>query len=202
MFKTDDILSINNDLTGFVDTKLNNYNHFSEHGLRVVKLASELALEVDLSQDDIRQIIVGSFLHDIGKIFLSDEILNSPLKLTRDQRAEVINHTVLGHEYLKDVKGLDIAKDIILLHHERVDGTGYPNGLLKYDIPLHVRIVSICDSYDAMTSHRAYKPRPLTHNEAVQELRRNKGTQFDSELVDIFIKLFDRKLDSMINEMV
>ena len=190
MYDTNNIISTRDDLVKFIGSN-NKFNHINDHSLRVSEMAVNLATAVNLSSNDINQILLGSYLHDIGKIFLGIEILEGSLPLTDKQREVVINHTILGHGYLDNVTGLDKAKEIILLHHERVDGTGYPHGLLGSEIPIYVKIVSICDSYDAMTSYRAYKPQKLTHEEAVQELVDHSGTQFDAELVEVFINQFN-----------
>ena len=191
MFSMSDVLIARNDLANIIDIKNEKLNRINNHNLRVCELSVKFATALNLSLDDINQILIGSYLHDIGKIFLGNEILEGDHPLSKRQRGEMLNHTVLGHGYLNDVCGLDKAKDIILLHHEKVDGTGYPHGLAGSEIPIHVKIVSICDSYDAMTSYRAYRPKQLTHQEAIQELLDNKGTQFDSMLVDVFVTHLD-----------
>lgn len=188
MYNINDIFYQRDDLLSYIDANNEKFNSVNEHSLRVSELAVKLATAVELSIEDINQVLIGSFLHDIGKIFLGNEILEGNMPLTKKQRDEVISHSILGHGYLKDVSGLDKAKEIVLLHHERIDGTGYPNGLVGSEIPVHVKIVSICDSYDAMTSYRSYKLRSFTQEEAIEELIINKNLQFDSNLVDIFIK--------------
>jgi putative nucleotidyltransferase with HDIG domain len=191
MFSMSDVFTARNDLADIIDIRNSKLNSINNHNLRVSELSVNLAKAINMSSEDINQILIGSYLHDIGKIFLGNELLEGDKPLSVRQKNEIIRHTVLGHGYLKSVSGLDKAKEIILLHHEKIDGTGYPHGLVGSEIPIHVRIVSICDSYDAMTSYRAYRPIKLTHEEAVQELIKNKGTQFDSMLVDVFITQLD-----------
>ncbi|MBN2604519.1 MAG: HD domain-containing protein [Bacilli bacterium] len=190
MYNINNVIAARNDLRDYIDLNNRKLDHVNDHSLRVSEMAVKMAIAINLPSEDITQILIGSYLHDIGKIFLDKEILDGNLPLTPIQRAEMENHTILGYEYLKDITGLDKAKEIILMHHEKIDGSGYPKGLLGYEIPTHVKIVSICDSYDAMTSYRAYKKCTLSHAEAIKELLENKNTQFDSDLVDIFIKEF------------
>lgn len=191
MFSMNDIFTVRNDLLNIIDVKNDKLNRINNHNLRVSELSVKLATAANLSKEDINQVLIGSYLHDIGKIFLRDDILEGNRPLSSKQRTEVLNHTVLGYGYLNNIGHLDKAKEIILLHHERLDGTGYPYGIAGNEIPIYVRIVSVCDSYDAMTSYRAYRPLNLSHEEAVQELLNNCGTQFDATLVDIFINLFN-----------
>ena len=186
-----DIFAARNDLANIIDIRNDKLNSINNHNLRVSEMSVQLATAINLPADDINQILIGSYLHDIGKIFLGKDILEGDQPLSSIQKDDILNHTVLGHGYLNEVGGLDKAKEIILLHHEKIDGTGYPHGLVGSEIPIHVKIVSICDSYDAMTSYRAYRPYKLTHEEALQELLNNKGTQFDSMLVDVFVTQFD-----------
>lgn len=190
MYNIMDVVSSNEDLVNSIDIKSNEFTHINGHSLRVSRMAVDLAIKIKLPPEDINQVLIGSYIHDIGKVFLSKEILNGDKPLSPKQREELITHTVFGHRYLEDVKGLEKAKEIVLLHHERIDGTGYPYGILGYEIPTHVKIVSICDTYDAMTSYRAYRKGIFTHEEAIQELIDNKGTQFDSTLVDVFVRQF------------
>lgn len=191
MFSMYDIFAARNDLADIIDIRNDKLDSINNHNLRVSELSVQLATAINLPSDDINQILIGSYLHDIGKIFLGKDILEGDQPLSSSQRDDILDHTVLGHGYLNDVSGLDKAKEIILLHHEKINGTGYPHGLVDSEIPIHVKIVSICDSYDAMTSYRAYRPTTLTHEEAILELIEHKGIQFDSQLVDIFINQFN-----------
>lgn len=193
VYNINDVLSLNKDLIGYIDIENDKFGSINDHSLRVCEMAVKFANAINLSEEDINQILIGSYMHDIGKIFLGKDILEGKEPLTNNQTNEVHNHPELGHGYLNLVTGLDKAKQIILLHHERIDGTGYPNGLLGFEIPIHVRLVSICDSYDAMTNYRSYSPTIHTHNEAIEELVKHKNTQFDSVLVDVFIEVFGDK---------
>jgi HD-GYP domain-containing protein (c-di-GMP phosphodiesterase class II) len=191
MLSINDIFTVRKDLVDIIDVRNDKLSSINNHNLRVSEMSVKLAAAIGFPPEDINQVLIGSYLHDIGKIFLENDILQGDQPLSMIQKEEILRHTRLGHSYLNGVSGLDKAKEIILYHHERVDGKGYPDGLVGSEIPLHVRIVSICDSYDAMTSYRAYKPRKMTHEEAIKELTNYSGTQFDAELVEIFINQFN-----------
>lgn len=190
MFSINDIFLANTDLPKIIDLDNDKLNSINEHNLRVADLAVKLAIAAKLDDEDINQVLLGGYLHDVGKIFLSNEILNGSKPLTNLQREEMTSHTTRGYEYLEGSTGLEKVREIILYHHERVDGTGYPKGLMGSEIPTHVKIISICDSYDAMTSYRPYKTRKLSHQDAIEELLKNCGSQFDQDLVNQFINMF------------
>ena len=135
---------------------------------------------------------IGGYLHDIGKMFIPPEILNKPSSLNEDEWEVLKTHTIKGKNIaLSSPLFKDIA-DEILHHHERWDGMGYPDGLSKETIPLLSRIVSVVDSFDAMISDRPYRKR-MSVNEAIEELKRNSGTQFDPRVVSEFIPLVEDK---------
>ena len=130
-------------------------------------------------------------LHDIGKIQISDDILTKPDKLLDTEYEVVKMHTVFGAEAIKDIESLHPCIEIIRHHHERWDGTGYPDGLKGEEIPLLTRIASIADAFDAMTSHRAYRA-ALTPDEAYARIIKGAGTQFDPNLSRISKMCFRR----------
>lgn len=143
-----------------------------------------------------------ALLHDIGKIAIPDEVLNKPGQLTDAEFMAMKQHTVLGGEMLanadkqfRDQLGresyLALAQSIALHHHEKWDGSGYPNGLRGEEIPLAARITALCDVYDAVTSERAYK-KAWTHQEAVELIRKGRGKHFDPVIADIFLKNHER----------
>ena len=147
---------------------------------------------------DCSLILQSSQLHDIGKIAISDQILKKPGILTKNEYDEIKNHTVFGHKIIKRIETdsgkselLNYAKIFALAHHEKWDGTGYPNGLQGNEIPLQGRILAIADVYDALVSDRPYK-KALTHEEAVKIITDGKGTQFDPVLIDIFILISNK----------
>jgi putative nucleotidyltransferase with HDIG domain len=165
-------------------------DHYTyNHSRAVSNYATELAKAVGYRSDGIRRIRAAALLHDIGKLHLPDSVLTKKTPLTDKEWEMIKNHPQLGLGILKYVVGLRDCIDAVLYHHERYDGGGYPRGLEGKDIPLDARIMAIADSYDAMTSERSYKVGRLTEDEAVRELEKCAGSQFDPELVEVFIKL-------------
>jgi diguanylate cyclase (GGDEF)-like protein/putative nucleotidyltransferase with HDIG domain len=159
------------------------------HSKAVSKYATELATAVGYSKEEIRRIRSAGLLHDIGKLNLPDSILTKRGPLTDDEWEKIKNHPELALSILKYVVGLRDCIDAVLYHHERWDGSGYPRGLKEKDIPLDARIMAIADAYDAMISERVYKEGKLTEEEAIEELERCAGTQFDPELIEVFVKI-------------
>ncbi len=126
-------------------------------------------------------------LHDIGKIAIDEKILNKPGRLSIEEWNEIKRHPEIGYRILSSVNDMAELAEFVLAHHERWDGKGYPKGLKGEEIPLQARIIMVADSYDAMTSERTYR-KPLTEEAGMEELRENAGTQFDPEIVRVFIE--------------
>ena len=141
----------------------------------------------------LKIIHIGGLLHDIGKIGLPEHILTKPGKLTDEEYALIKTHPTLGYEIIKHVKSFKDSGilDIVLYYHERYDGKGYPSGLKGEDIPLAARIVAIADTFDAMTSKRVYRDK-LDLDFTLNEIRKNKGAQFDPVITDVFLSLFEK----------
>lgn len=156
------------------------------HAERVAELGFALAKEAGLSDDRLVGFKEAAYMHDIGKISISQSILNKPEKLTLAEWDEIKHHPAIGYRILKGVEGYSFHARAILYHHERWDGTGYPMGARGDRIPILSRILAIADAYEAMTAERPYRGK-MSEEDAVQELRSNAGTQFDPELVEIFI---------------
>lgn len=159
----------------------------AKHSIRVSKLSEDIAISMDLNSRDLKIIKTAALLHDIGKIKIDINILNKPSKLNEKEWIEIKKHPEYGHEILNSYYQTKEISQYILFHHERFDGLGYPKGLKKYEIPLVSRIIAVADSYDAMISKRTYKD-SMKKYAAINELIKNRGTQFDSEIVDIFIE--------------
>jgi HD-GYP domain-containing protein (c-di-GMP phosphodiesterase class II) len=155
----------------------------------IATIGVAMANDMGLPANEIERIRIAALLHDIGKIAVPPQILEKPSALSSSEWDYVKQHPRIGQVILDEAGGLQEAGKIILHHHERFGGHGYPHGLRGRDIPLGSRIVSIADAYDAMIQDRPYK-RAIDHADAVTELQRFAGTQFDPELVEIFNRLF------------
>jgi putative nucleotidyltransferase with HDIG domain len=160
------------------------------HSERVAEYAQILAKETGLfSKEDLKAFNYACLLHDIGKIHIPDQILMKPTQLTNEEYEIIKSHPSVGAEAVKDVEGLTAHINVIRSHHERWDGKGYPDQLKEKEIPILARVVSIVDAFDAMTSSRSYRS-ALSIEEAYSRILEGKGTQFDPDLVDVFIKAF------------
>jgi putative two-component system response regulator len=163
-------------------------DHYTRgHSQRVGDLARTFAMYVGLPQMQAERIRTAGLLHDIGKIAVPEKLLNKQGPLTRDEFMRVIDHPVIGEEMVRPLTTLTSVLQLIRHHHERYDGRGYPDGLRGDTIPYEVRLLSIVDAYDALTSHRAYRPAPLTHDAAMATLRREAtGGKWDPHMVEQF----------------
>ena len=155
------------------------------HSYQVQCFASHLGNVLSLSEDERIILELGALFHDIGKLAIQNAILQKPMQLTRQEFALIQQHPQHGAFILSQAGLLDRLIPVAYYHHERWDGYGYPHHLQKLAIPFHARIVSIVDAFEVMVSQRPYK-KALTIEEALTELRRCAGTQFDPELVQIF----------------
>src|SRR5712691_1160622 len=160
------------------------------HSVRVANYSIGIARALAFEPDLIDTIALGAELHDIGKIGVRESVLYKPGKLSNEEYRHIMEHTVIGERILgplmKDAPG---ALAIVRSHHERLDGTGVPDGLRGQHIALEARVVSVADAFDAMTSARSYRP-SLGVDKALQELRTGKGIQFDPDAVDAFLRAF------------
>jgi HD-GYP domain-containing protein (c-di-GMP phosphodiesterase class II) len=148
-----------------------------------------MARQLELPDAEVDRIRVAALLHDVGKVAVPQEILDKPAPLTSAEWRTVVQHPRIGQVILEHAAALRDAVPIILHHHERYAGHGYPYGLRANEIPLGARIVAIADAYDAMTHDRPYK-RAMSHDAAIAELKQHAGTQFDPELVALFCDLY------------
>lgn len=156
-----------------------------EHSYRVAYIAEMLAEAMCLPQSQCRLIHHAAHLHDIGKIGVSDKVLNKPGKLTNEERLELQLHPSIGCTILSKTPEFATMARIVRHHHERWDGTGYPDGLRGEEIPLESRIIGLADAFDAITSHRPYRA-TKSHEWALDEISRHSGSQFCKECVDVF----------------
>jgi putative nucleotidyltransferase with HDIG domain len=165
------------------------------HSNRVTEYAVAIAEEMGLSPAEVDIIRNASILHDVGKIGIKEDILKKPGRLTEEERREMEYHPFIGTKILQSVKLLEPVMPLVYHHHERFDGTGYPDGLRGEEIPQGARIISVADAFESMTSDRPYR-KALPLEDAMAELRYGSGRQFDPRLVDIFMKLAENgKID-------
>lgn len=165
------------------------------HLWRVSRYAYLLAQASGASAEEVARISMGGFLHDLGKVGVPDAILRKPDRLTEEEYAVIQTHPNLGARLLAGHPLADLVRSAVHLHHERPDGRGYPLKIRGDEIPIDARIVSICDAYDAMTSHRPYRPgMPRSH--ALSIIAAERGRQFDRRLAEHFLDLgHDGQLD-------
>jgi hypothetical protein len=157
------------------------------HSDATMQHALAVAKSLGLGPDEIAAVNLGTLFHDIGKIGIPEHILLKPSALTEEEWAEMKTHPVIGANLIGEVPNLERIRPIVLAHHEHYDGSGYPNGLKGDEIPLAAQIISVADTYEAMTSTRPYRP-ALGHAEAVAELRRVAGSQLNPIVVEAFIR--------------
>jgi diguanylate cyclase (GGDEF)-like protein len=163
------------------------------HSDRVTEYALKIAEAMGLDSSVIDGLKVAGLLHDLGKIGVPDNILNKPGSLTQEEREAVQLHPAIAENILRRAPQFDMIIPAVLFHHERWDGLGYPEGISGTDIPLMARILAIADSFDAMTSDRPYR-KAMSISAALNEIQANAGTQFDPELVDIFVRSMSSEL--------
>ncbi|MBQ7615791.1 MAG: HD domain-containing protein [Butyrivibrio sp.] len=181
------ILQSMNTFISFIDAK---DPYTRGHSRRVAMYAAEIAKRMHLSEDEIQNVYYAGLLHDAGKISVPDAVLNKPGKLTESERKQIQDHTVAGGKMLKQLSSLRGIRETALYHHERFDGTGYPEGLKGDSIPLYARIVGVADSYDAMSSNRVYR-RHLNKDEIIEEIQKGSGTQFDPNIVPYMVDMIN-----------
>jgi PAS domain S-box-containing protein len=168
-------------------------DHYTRgHSERVRKYAMKIAKALKLNKMQIKELSHAGYLHDIGKIGITDYLLGKIEPLTKDEYETIKKHPDIGHSILKDIKSLAATCEIIRCEHERYDGNGYPNGLKKTSIPLGARIVAVADAYDAMTTDRPYR-KAIPKKQAINRLRQNAGSQFDPKIVKAFLTTLKKK---------
>jgi putative nucleotidyltransferase with HDIG domain len=163
------------------------------HSQEVVGTACALGRVLGLDEASLAELEVAALLHDVGKILVPDSILKKPASLSADELAVMVQHPASGAEILARVPGLEVVATIVRYHHERWDGSGYPDGLSGARIPLASRIIAVCDSFNAMTSDRPYR-RAMSHEDALAEMQVHAGWQFDPDLALRVEQVFERKV--------
>jgi putative nucleotidyltransferase with HDIG domain len=164
----------------------------ARHSAAVARYAREIAKAAGMSEAEQELAHTAGLLHDIGKFVFPDSILKGNSRLTDDEYEIVKMHPFHGAQVLAQIEGYGPVANIVLAHHERIDGTGYPNGMPGDQIPVIARIISVADTYDVMTSRDSYR-KPVTSQTAIAELRRVSGTQLDGRLVEIFVGILASK---------
>ena len=168
------------------------------HTWRVAQFSKILAEKAGLSESEVFVTSLGGFVHDIGKVGIPDHILNKPGALTDQEFSIIKTHTMTGYNIISEHPLAALVLDAVSHHHERVDGKGYPEGIQAENLTIHSKIISIADAFDAMTSTRPYRT-GLTKEKAVSILTSERGAQFDSTLIDVFIGLaISDELDEII----
>jgi putative nucleotidyltransferase with HDIG domain len=162
------------------------------HQNRVANLARAIAIEMALSEDHIEGVYTAGIIHDIGKISVPAEILSKPSKLSEIEFSLIKEHAKIGYEILKEIEFPWPIAQIVYQHHERINGSGYPQGLSGEDIFLEARILGVADAVEAMASHRPYRP---AHGleKALEEISKNRGILYDPGVVDACLKIFAKK---------
>ncbi|MFW6140755.1 MAG: HD domain-containing phosphohydrolase [Acidobacteriota bacterium] len=162
------------------------------HQRRVTDLARSMAKEMGLSTNQIDAIRIAGSIHDIGKISVPSEILSKPTQLTKEEFELIKQHPLVGYEILKNIDFPWPVADIVLQHHERLDGSGYPNGLKNGQISIEAKILGVADVVEAMSSHRPYRA-GLGKSEALEEIKRNRGILYEPDAVDACVRLITEK---------
>ncbi len=157
----------------------------ADHCARVSENCVTMGSMLSLSDFELKNLKWGAYLHDVGKIGIPERILLKEGALEPEERRVVEKHPIMGHAMIRNIEFLQFATDVVLSHHERFDGTGYPHGLKEHRIPLNARIFAIMDTLDAMTSDRPYRA-ALPISAVVAELPEKAGSQFDPEIVEVF----------------
>jgi putative nucleotidyltransferase with HDIG domain len=172
-------------MSKFVDRRVSKNG---EHSTQVAKWASTTARRLKMNDDEVKNVYWASILHDIGKIGISDRILRKKSVLTDGDWVLIKTHPTIGSNIVSSIDAYPNLAPTIFAHQEKFDGTGYPKGLSGKNIPLEARILGIADAYQAMTEDRYYR-QARTHEEALTELQNVRGTQFDPEVLDLFLNV-------------
>jgi putative nucleotidyltransferase with HDIG domain len=164
----------------------------ARHSAAVARYAYAVAKAAGCSEEELRIVHTAGLLHDIGKFAFPDHILLAERPLSDADLEIVHQHPVNGANLVRRIEGYEKIAAVILAHHERVDGTGYPDGLREHEIPALARIISVADTYDVLTARDTYRP-PISSPEAIAELRSVAGTQLDGRFVELFIEILEHE---------
>ncbi|MDR3597183.1 HD-GYP domain-containing protein [Clostridium sp.] len=182
---------VNNDIINSMVATLEAKDLYTyNHSTRVAEMAYILGGILGMDQDELELIYISGDLHDIGKIGVPDVILNKPDKLESDEWNLMKNHSSIGYSILSKARIFEDISKVVLHHHERWDGKGYPEGLKAEEIPLASRILAICDSVDAMKSDRPYR-KAISDEVCRDEIRKNEGIMYDSKIAECMLENWD-----------
>lgn len=159
-----------------------------EHCKRLEAYCVAIGQKMNLTTKDLDELSLLALLHDIGKVVIPPSLLKKPGPLTPAEWEEMRRHPEIGYRIARESTELASISNLILSHHERWDGKGYPRGLIGEDIPLACRIISVVDAFDAMTNNRVYR-KAMSVEEAITEIKKNAGTQFDPQIVEVFLEI-------------
>lgn len=172
--------------------------HIARHQQRVAELACAIGQEMGLPEEQIEGVRIAGLIHDIGKLYIPAEFLNKSTRLSESEFASIKEHCRIGYEILKRINFARPVSQIVLQHHERIDGSGYPSGIQGDEILIDSRILAVADVVEAMVADRPYQPR-LEIDEALDEIRENGAVLYDSEAVDACTKLFATRKFTFMN---
>lgn len=174
-------------------------NYTSGHSTRVAKYAREIAKRMGMDEKTQDSIYFMGLLHDIGKIGIRDEIINKPGRLTEEEFSSIRRHSTIGYDILREMSEISNIEKGARWHHERYDGTGYPDGLKGEEIPEYARIICVADAYDAMTSKRSYRD-SMPQGKVRDEIEKGRGTQFDPRIADVILSIIDEDTEFRLRE--
>ncbi len=178
---------LNREIVLMLVKALEYYDKYTQgHSKRVANLCKKMAVKFGFSESELE---LAALLHDVGKIYVPQSVLNKEGFLDSEEFELVKEHPIKGYELISSVKGMEKIAKIVLYHHERYDGKGYPMGLKDGDIPLESQIIFVADSFDAMTTARPYRKIPMTVEKAIEEIKKCSGTQFNPDVVKVFISI-------------
>lgn len=180
-------------------------SYTSGRSKRVTYYSLETGKYYGLSDSELSELELAGLLHDIGMIGVPETVINKVENLSKEEFDIIKKHVQLGVKILEEIKPLELVVKVIELHHERFDGNGYPYGLKKEEIPISSRIIALADAYDGMVSDRAYR-KGMSHEEAIEELKKESNGQFDPKVVEAFLAIIDnarveiKKMDQYIKK--
>jgi len=183
-----------------VDAATPKDGYTAEHAVEVARLSRLVGMDLGFNEEELEALVQGALLHDLGKLGVADAILEKPGPLTEEEWVVVKRHSEIGAKMIEPLESLSGAVPVVRHHHERPDGTGYPDGLEGEQIPLAARIVAVADAYDVMLRGRLYRPKRLRAKsspaEALEELEREAGSQFDPRVVEALRRVLEDPMAS------